>query len=352
MKAPTIASRVLIVLLSTVALVLSGTLAWAAVSDFQSRGLVPEGVNIAGTSLGGMTETSARAAIETAVSAPLLRPVDVQVEGKVFTLDPKNIVTVDVDGMISDAYSPRREAPFVQRLRDKYSEQPPATNIDPQFTIADDALAAWVASIAKQTNRRATDADMQLEDGAVVITKSVTGRRLDASSTLAAVSAALTSDAALASAGRRSVSAIVHDVKPHVTEANFGKAIVVDVSERKIRLYNDMKLEKAYGCAVGTPQFPTPKGAFKIVQRRYLPTWRNPGSEWAKDMPAFIGPGPDNPLGTRALNLNVSGIRIHGTSQDFSIGSAASHGCMRMHMWDIEDLYPRVPVGTPIFIVR
>jgi lipoprotein-anchoring transpeptidase ErfK/SrfK len=69
-------------------------------------------------------------------------------------------------------------------------------------------------------------------------------------------------------------------------------------------------------------------------------------------MPATIGPGPNNPLGTRALNLNASGIRIHGTTANSSIGTAASHGCMRMHRWDIEDLYDRVEVGTPVLIVR
>jgi len=84
-----------------------------------------------------------------------------------------------------------------------------------------------------------------------------------------------------------------------------------------------------------------------------MPTWYNNGSDWAKNMPATIGPGPGNPLGTRALYLNAAGIRIHGipSSEDWSIGSAASHGCMRMHRWDAEDLYPRVPVGTRVIIV-
>jgi L,D-transpeptidase ErfK/SrfK len=68
-------------------------------------------------------------------------------------------------------------------------------------------------------------------------------------------------------------------------------------------------------------------------------------------MPAYIPPGPNNPLGTRALYLNTSGIRIHGTSKRSSIGTAASHGCMRMLREDVEALYPLVPVGTKIHIV-
>ena len=69
-------------------------------------------------------------------------------------------------------------------------------------------------------------------------------------------------------------------------------------------------------------------------------------------MPSYIGPGPSNPLGTRALYLDAPGIRIHGTNNIASVGTPASHGCMRMVRHDVEDLYPRVPVGTPIWIVK
>jgi lipoprotein-anchoring transpeptidase ErfK/SrfK len=69
-------------------------------------------------------------------------------------------------------------------------------------------------------------------------------------------------------------------------------------------------------------------------------------------MPSVIGPGPNNPLGTRALYLNASGIRIHGTPNWRSIGHRASHGCLRMRRRDVENLYPRVPVGTAVWITK
>jgi lipoprotein-anchoring transpeptidase ErfK/SrfK len=68
--------------------------------------------------------------------------------------------------------------------------------------------------------------------------------------------------------------------------------------------------------------------------------------------PARIGPGPRNPLGTRALNLSAPGIRIHGTPAARSIGYSVSHGCIRMRMPDVEALYPLVPQAAPVFIVR
>jgi L,D-transpeptidase ErfK/SrfK len=69
-------------------------------------------------------------------------------------------------------------------------------------------------------------------------------------------------------------------------------------------------------------------------------------------MPASIPPGPGNPLGTRAMSLNASGILIHGTYASYSVGTYASHGCIRMLLSDVEALYPQVPVGTPVLIHR
>jgi lipoprotein-anchoring transpeptidase ErfK/SrfK len=65
----------------------------------------------------------------------------------------------------------------------------------------------------------------------------------------------------------------------------------------------------------------------------------------------MIPGGPSNPLGTRALYLDAPGIRIHGTSASYSIGSYASHGCVRMFMGDVEELYEIVPIGTTAHVV-
>jgi hypothetical protein len=86
-------------------LALSASLAWAAVSDYQVRGLVPKGVTVVGRDLSGMTEAQARSAIENAVATPLLRPVTVTGDRRTWTLDPKGIVSVDVDAMLNAAYT-------------------------------------------------------------------------------------------------------------------------------------------------------------------------------------------------------------------------------------------------------
>jgi L,D-transpeptidase ErfK/SrfK len=91
-------------------------------------------------------------------------------------------------------------------------------------------------------------------------------------------------------------------------------------------------------------------GDWKIVDKVKNPSWHNPHAAWSATMPEYIPPGPSNPLGTRALYLDASGIRFHGTNNIGSVGTPASHGCMRMYMSDIEALYPLVPIGTKVWI--
>jgi lipoprotein-anchoring transpeptidase ErfK/SrfK len=186
---------------------------------------------------------------------------------------------------------------------------------------------------------------MTVEAGKMVVVASRIGETVDRAETTTRLEEALT-------AGVKSVELAVTYTEPTVAEADLGTAILVDISERHLYLYDKGALVKDYGVAVGTGGHPTPTGNYRITLKRYMPTWSNPGSAWAAGMPSSIPPGPNNPLGTRALNIDAPGIRIHGTNKDGSIGTAASHGCMRMHRWDIEDLYERVEVGTPVFIVR
>lgn len=127
--------------------------------------------------------------------------------------------------------------------------------------------------------------------------------------------------------------------------------IVVNRAQRKLYFYREGELVKIFPVAVGTPGYPTPKGRWKVINKRRNPSWSNPGSGWAKDMPPVIPPGPRNPLGPRAIDLSASGIRIHGTPNIRSIGTAASHGCIRMYPRDVIELFELVPVGAPVDII-
>lgn len=350
MNAPSLARRLGTLSLSTIALVLSATMAWATVNDFGARGTVPNGVTVVETDLSGMSESAARETIRRTVSAPLFRPLTVVADGGSYVFDPRSAVRVDVEGMLDEAYQPRRTASFLARLNSDLAGVPLEKRIEPAFTVDEEKLTAWIADVSKGVYKRSVDATLTVVDSAVKIRASKTGRRLDRAATREAVVQAFNRSF---DQDDRELEVPVTVTKPKVTEDEFGKTIVVDISQRRIRLFDGVKLEKSYPCAVGTPGFPTPRGQFEIVQKRYMPTWVNPAPNgWGADMPRSIPPGPSNPLGTRALNLSAPGIRFHGTTNIGSIGTAASHGCMRMRRADIEDFYERVKVGTQVYIVE
>lgn len=134
-----------------------------------------------------------------------------------------------------------------------------------------------------------------------------------------------------------------------VTLTALGGRIIIDLGDLHLYLYRGDKLYKSYGIAVGQATYPTPTGSFVIVNKQVDPTWVPPDSDWAKGAKP-IPPGPNNPLGTRWIGTSYPGVGIHGTPDDASIGTYASHGCIRMHIPDVEDLYPRVVIGMPVII--
>lgn len=125
--------------------------------------------------------------------------------------------------------------------------------------------------------------------------------------------------------------------------------ITVDLSATTLTLERNGKVVKTYRVAIGQPAYPTPTGTYKIVNKQMNPTWIPPKSGWAEGL-GEIPPGPGNPLGTRWIGTSATSVGIHGTYADWSIGSAASHGCLRMHIPDVEELYELVSVGMPVEI--
>ncbi|MGO8684858.1 MAG: L,D-transpeptidase family protein [Thermoleophilia bacterium] len=139
-------------------------------------------------------------------------------------------------------------------------------------------------------------------------------------------------------------------VGEHVLAILSGR-IVVSLSQRHLYLYRGDRLIKTYSVAVGQPRYPTPPGTFAIVSMQKNPTWLPPNSDWAKKATP-IPPGATNPLGTRWMGTSAPGIGIHGVpaGEDATIGTYASHGCIRMHDWDAVDLFDRIVIGTPVTI--
>jgi len=101
---------------------------------------------------------------------------------------------------------------------------------------------------------------------------------------------------------------------------------------------------------IGTDENKSPVGVFRISEKRKNPEWRVPKSirEENPELPEVVPPGPNNPLGTRAMRLGRTTYLMHGTSKRFGIGMRVSHGCIRMYNKDVEKLFEVVKIGTKV----
>lgn len=126
--------------------------------------------------------------------------------------------------------------------------------------------------------------------------------------------------------------------------------------KRPDELSREFVLHKEYGVSIGADGFNTPIGPHIINTKVKDPDWRRPDSEWVQppELRGTIVPGgdPANPLKARWLGVTdpSEGVGIHGTAERWSIGTAASHGCIRMLVEDVIELYDIVPVGTVLFV--
>jgi lipoprotein-anchoring transpeptidase ErfK/SrfK len=127
--------------------------------------------------------------------------------------------------------------------------------------------------------------------------------------------------------------------------------LTIDRANFKLRYFKNLKLKRSYGIAVGAPGYETPTGRFSIHNKAVDPAWSAPDEPWAGAYRNEVveGGAADNPLKARWMGI-VGGVGIHGTAAEYSIGTAASHGCIRMRVADVIALYPKVPVGTAVLI--
>lgn len=139
-------------------------------------------------------------------------------------------------------------------------------------------------------------------------------------------------------------------VRPAVTRSTFGPIVVIRRSSHRLYLYRGSRFVRSFRVGTGRRSFPTPIGRFSIVRKARHPWWYPPSSEWAEGLQP-IPPGPGNPLGTRWMGISRRGVGIHGTPDAASVGYSRSHGCVRMYVRDVEWLFRRVRVGTPVLIV-
>jgi lipoprotein-anchoring transpeptidase ErfK/SrfK len=300
---------------------------------------IAAGVTAGGTDVSGLTLAEAAGKLYNTHGFNLGRPLSTHVAGRKFAVNPADL------GFVYDVNKSARRAYNAGLV-------PHTAPVDvPLFTSYDAAkVTAYAAKVAAAVKRDPRDARVDIKLTKIGKVSSRDGRMVDATALATSVGATLSNPAA-----NRILAPKLKVVRPKVTTAGLSKAygtiITIDRGNFKLRLFKGLKLSKTYGVAVGMPAYPTPTGRYSIANKAVNPAWTAPNSPWAGAYAneTVAGGSAENPLKARWMGI-VNGVGIHGTGAPGSIGSRASHGCIRMTVPDVIDLYPRVPVGTPVLI--
>jgi lipoprotein-anchoring transpeptidase ErfK/SrfK len=339
-------ARVTIPILLGVLLLAGGGVFAAYRYDASTQHRILPGVTVAGVDVGGMTRAEALRAVKPLVQTDLDHQVQVQVAGESWPVSPSDLGTKsDFRDVVDQAIALNSDYSWVERTYHRLLDRPVDASFDVGYSHNPDRVRRFVETIAETVAVSPTNASVDFVDGELVLHRPEKGKELRLKYAEESLMEALT--------GRQAdVRFDMRTLEPKVTTQELGYTIVVRLSELKLYLYRGLNLVKTYPVAAGQPAYPTPQGEWTIVNKVENPTWVNPAPDgWGAGMPATIGPGPGNPLGTHALYLDAPGIRIHGTYDPGSIGTYASHGCVRMYIEDVMELFGIVPIGTPAHIV-
>jgi len=311
--------------------------------------LIADGVTADGIELGGMRASEARQALDERLAAPLSRPLKVRSSQGRFHLSARRAgLKADVEGMVQEALERSREGNVVSRVIRDLKGNRVSASIEARVTYDRAAVTALVGRIAKRMERPSKDASVDYSGTGLRSVAGHNGRTLRARELKREILAEIVRPEA-----DRVVRARTKVTRPAVTLDNLAEKypyfLTVSRSSKELRFFKALKLAKKYRVAIGRAGFETPTGLYHIQNKGENVAWNVP--EWGGKLAGKTIPGgdPRNPLKARWLGF-FDGAGIHGTTDIASLGSAASHGCIRMAIPQVKELYGQVPVQTPIFI--
>ncbi len=336
---------VLAIVLPVTLLLAAGVVLGAMAIDGNARRRLPPGAFVQGVDVGGLKVDQAVARVRERVEAPLHRPVTVTVDAFSVRTTPWDLgYRVDVAAAVRRVMDSQRGGTVGSRVTSRLFGSGGAPFVDLQPAWGPGALDNVLAGAAKAVAVAPKDADIDVSTGWVRVVPEKAGKEIDMEASRRAVMDGV-------ALGDDTVRLVARPLKPSGDPAT-SKVILVRAGENKLYLYDNGQIVKSWPVATGAAGYLTPPGLWHVVQKIQNPSWYNPGSAWAKGLPAVIGPGPGNPLGTRALALDAPAILIHATSNRASIGYSESHGCIRMNEADEADLFSMVDVGTRVAVVQ
>ncbi len=292
-------------------------------------GVIAPGVTIEGVDVSGLTRRQAELRIASEVVAPKRRPLILVARGVRIPIDPtaagySALVTRAVSGALNVA---RTQPPGPVDI--------PLTERVDRGTLR--RVIEWRTRARTVTPR---DASTAVVGSGIVMRRARVGVRVDVEAAARAV------EARILDRRGSTVRLPLRRVRPAVTVPP--TLILIQRDRFRLTLARNGRL-RTFPIAVGQPAYPTPRGDYRVVNMQRNPTWYPPDSRWAAGL-GPVPPGPANPLGTRWIGISAPGIGMHGTPAPGSIGTRASHGCIRMYIRDVETLYELVSIGVPVHI--
>jgi hypothetical protein len=319
--------------------------------DRTNRDTIADGITVAGVPVGGLDWKVARARVEAAVLPKLRQPITLEFEQRTFRIDPRGAgLKVSVDAMIDRAVAASRSGNFVHRFFRDVRGKRLNLAVPLDAGLSQEALDRLTGRVASVIARRPHAASIVLTSTQLSVRPSRSGISVQRDVLAHELERRLLDPSA-----SRVLQIPIRIVEPHVTTAylhrKFPAYILVSRETYTLRLFRGLRLYRLYHIAVGQQGLETPAGLYKINDKQINPSWHVPNSAWAGSLAGrVIPPGPADPIKARWMGF-WNGAGIHGTTAEtWSIGHAASHGCIRMLIPDVEQLYSLVPLGTPIYV--
>jgi lipoprotein-anchoring transpeptidase ErfK/SrfK len=342
--------RVLVIGVAAVLLVLATGAGGLYAYDSLRSDVIAHGVTAGGVDLGGLGAARARDVLERSLGPKIGEAVVVKWHDRGGILRASDIdAHLNADRMVREALARSRHGSFLGRaVRDLRGEKVEA-QVPSRVAYSPEKLHGFIDRIAERINRPAVSAKIDPDGVSLNVTPSEDGVAVQKRWLALRILRELRDPTS-----RHRVEVPTRPLRPHVSTARlaykYGTYITIDRANFKLRLWKKLKLARVYTIAVGQQGLETPAGQYEINDKQVNPSWHVPNSAWAGELAGrVIPPGPDDPIKSRWMGF-YNGAGIHGTDNIASLGTAASHGCIRMSIPDVEQLFEVVPLHTPIYV--
>jgi L,D-transpeptidase catalytic domain/Putative peptidoglycan binding domain len=318
--------------------------------DRSRADVISDGISAAGFDLSGLSADEATAVLEQGVRRPLSRPLTIRYGQHGVLLSARAAgIEVDVDGTVAHALERSRSGSFLTRSWRDLNGEGVEEDLPLEITYSATVVDNVVTNLKETLYVKPREAKVATSATGVRVLKSRTGREVRERQLERRIVSHLVR------AGQdRVVQVPVKMLEPKVTTTElrekFSRFIGISRDRFELRLFVNLRLAKVYPISVGRIGYDTPTGLYNVRNKAVNPSWFVPNKPWAGKLAGkVIPPGPDNPIKARWMGI-YNGAGIHGTDAADSIGQRASHGCIRMLIPDVVELYEKVPVGTPVYI--